>query len=1006
MNEVIITVDENLSQTAKDAAVQVIAILEELRGSDFSLLSELLKKGGYNGTAKDLEQLIVTTLSGGPKGSIVPSSIPSGTGSSSWLATQAGTYTNFGGVVVNANSFAVISRNDAGAFSISQTPLDISSKVNVSDVQNNLTSTEILKPLSAAQGKILNDTKLDANVITERKNILNPDLFQSGQFFTDGDGSLGTDPNACNSGKQKVLPNTSYSFSSNLGAYSRIEFDVNGIFVSRVSGSNNVSFTTSATTYYIGISWLSGNVEGNFILIKNNTIVNKGALRSYVSYSEMILKQDAVDFSANIINNLTSNETTKSLSASQGKILNDTKLNNSDVFERKNILNPDLFQSGQFFTDGDGSLGTDPNACNSGKQKVLPNTSYSFSSNLGAYSRIEFDVNGIFVSRVSGSNNVSFTTSATTYYIGISWLSGNVGGNFILIKNNTIVNKGGAMAYVPYSEMSLTDTFTNSEIITIANSDKIGVVGNSYTNGYSMKGKNYLNILSMWSDYQFRNFGKDGDDLPKIIARINANETRVGVVPIKSWGMTYCVIADRDNNLPDDVKAYYNNTKKLCEIIENLGAIPILSTEHQIQSGMNWFGAFERLQREKGYMFMSWGHQANVLNGAYFEPFWYARHPATRTMWLWANGFQKYIRTLPRPKKGIKLFRVRSMVDSTNINNLVYTDNHTRADKFNEIAIGQRAITMATEKYFDRMNNAGVLFEDVFDEYQNLQNKIAVSFGSFALLEVILPYTFKDTRSCVISFSGTGITNAYIKKTINSVDSFIEVPIVNNAISIFDFANAMMYDKLAILFKGTNISISDISAKAVGTAYKTQITKPLMVKKSGIDMLTDNLLDAGTSWTNLANVPIVTKVINPLKTTETEIFPRNVNTVREITNTVFLTQSLKVMAIEDFYSLNVPRVQVRVLARYFPDYVDTDLKFDTTVIKTDSIDTADLELSLKGTGLVDTVPFAVEKIGLDWHEVVVETILSDFTSILNLKCISSGKKIQIGKVEVIKLINY
>lgn len=60
-------------------------------------------------------------------GSIVPTSTPTGTGKAYWLAAQAGTYTNFGGLVVSANSLAVISRNATNAFSISQTPLDITS---------------------------------------------------------------------------------------------------------------------------------------------------------------------------------------------------------------------------------------------------------------------------------------------------------------------------------------------------------------------------------------------------------------------------------------------------------------------------------------------------------------------------------------------------------------------------------------------------------------------------------------------------------------------------------------------------------------------------------------------------------------------------------------------------------------------------------------------------------------------------------------------------------------
>lgn len=93
-------------------------------------------------------------------GSVVPTDTPTGTGKAFWNATQAGTYTNFGGKVVNANSFAVISRDSAGVFSISQTAFDITTKVNVSDVVDNLTSTDTNKPLSAKQGKILNEKNI------------------------------------------------------------------------------------------------------------------------------------------------------------------------------------------------------------------------------------------------------------------------------------------------------------------------------------------------------------------------------------------------------------------------------------------------------------------------------------------------------------------------------------------------------------------------------------------------------------------------------------------------------------------------------------------------------------------------------------------------------------------------------------------------------------------------------------------------------------------------------
>jgi hypothetical protein len=106
--------------TAKD--------LENAIAASVSAITSKLDKGSYTGTAKDLENAIIAASTGASGISIVPTSpAPSGTGIASFTATQAGTYTNYGGVVVAANSFAIISRSAAGVFSISQTALDLTS---------------------------------------------------------------------------------------------------------------------------------------------------------------------------------------------------------------------------------------------------------------------------------------------------------------------------------------------------------------------------------------------------------------------------------------------------------------------------------------------------------------------------------------------------------------------------------------------------------------------------------------------------------------------------------------------------------------------------------------------------------------------------------------------------------------------------------------------------------------------------------------------------------------
>jgi hypothetical protein len=113
-------------------------------------------KGGYTGSAKDLENAIIAAVTGASGISIVPTSpAPSGTGIASFTATQAGTYTNYGGVVVTANSFAIISRSAAGAFSISQTTLNLSTYATILDLNNNVANdlifqTSLFEPINTA----------------------------------------------------------------------------------------------------------------------------------------------------------------------------------------------------------------------------------------------------------------------------------------------------------------------------------------------------------------------------------------------------------------------------------------------------------------------------------------------------------------------------------------------------------------------------------------------------------------------------------------------------------------------------------------------------------------------------------------------------------------------------------------------------------------------------------------------------------------------------------------
>jgi hypothetical protein len=146
-------------------------------------------KGGYTGSAKDLENTFVAAVTGASGISIVPTSpAPAGTGIASFTATQAGTYTNYGGVVVAANSFAIISRSATGVFSISQTAFNLTSYATKRNskalVQRNVFSADATgTDISNLEDFILDFRFISGtNLVPTNKHYVREILFSGSQF--------------------------------------------------------------------------------------------------------------------------------------------------------------------------------------------------------------------------------------------------------------------------------------------------------------------------------------------------------------------------------------------------------------------------------------------------------------------------------------------------------------------------------------------------------------------------------------------------------------------------------------------------------------------------------------------------------------------------------------------------------------------------------------------------------------------------------------------------------
>ena len=634
----------------------------------------------------------------------------------------------------------------------------------------------------------------------------------------------------------------------------------------------------------------------------------------------------------------------------------------------------------------------------------------------------------------------------------------------------------------------LEETTMNSikEEISISNSSKIGFYSNSFLNGYVLKGKHPLNYLGNWSDYIMYNYGHSGDDLLELLARLEKNEKWLGDVPVNNWNATYGVIAMQDNDgalFSADKDTYYENGKKLAYALMSNGTIPILGTEHDITT--NYY-CFNRLANDMGLMFMNWGRRAS--KSGWYAPFTHNSHPSTRTHWMWTYGMKEYLDTLPRPRKGIKLFRKRKDIIYNNINELVYNDNIERAKLFEEIGCGASVLTKDTEKYFDRLDGDNDKWTNVKDEYQFLQAKTqSVNFNNLMLCEVITPYTAQNISELKIKIDAKGIEHAYIKKnnelsnplpsnrviafgivegqellspgmtfnitggvfsdtlignyTIDKVFNdmiitktnssgkvssgtdnpicsikgvslkgsydypagdyitrfkkplaeFEEINIENNIITFLNLNNYMDFDKISLVFIGTSdIILTDICATVTGYGEKNNFTKSPIKRVKGQELLTNTLFNQNEGWEGYAETEEINKITND---NYTESFPSGISTVREIKEGKSISQKFSDASFAtDFLT---PKIQIRLLLRYFPKYISTDEDWSTSEIYEGSYDCATASIK------IDDCKIGQIEVGAWWNEFVINTdwFYGSTNSNRILKITAENKNIQIARVE-------
>lgn len=276
------------------------------------------------------------------------------------------------------------------------------------------------------------------------------------------------------------------------------------------------------------------------------------------------------------------------------------------------------------------------------------------------------------------------------------------------------------------------------QVLNIKNADKIGFIGDSYTEShFSVEGKAYICKLSLFSDYNYENFAKSGDTYRGNLNRMRKNlpiyHDKLSWVDIKP---KYAFFVSYTNDLKYmDEEQYLDDLRATVETVKGLGAIPIISTEYHTSFGPGIQIGLKQIAHEYNCEFIDIIDDVSETRGTDYTPFWSGTHPGTRSNHLMGDNFEVYLNQLPRPRQSLKVFRLRGQFSG--VENLIFNTNEERARLFKEINVGHNCLI--DEKHVDAVTVAE--HAAITSEYLKLHNGEAVSFKDVALISSVLPST-------------------------------------------------------------------------------------------------------------------------------------------------------------------------------------------------------------------------------------------------------------------------
>ena len=310
------------------------------------------------------------------------------------------------------------------------------------------------------------------------------------------------------------------------------------------------------------------------------------------------------------------------------------------------------------------------------------------------------------------------------------------------------------------------DAFTDSNktIVTIATSDKITIHGDSYTaNTYGVKGKGWVEKVKNRCDWVLESaFAQGGHTYQNQMRAIFANATNTGSIAFKNIQARFSILHCWTNDMKvESFEEWQQDIRNIVQAVLMQGSIPIIMAEYHQSWSWAKVVMLKRIAEEFKIPMFNTLHDSLYLRNdgtnSDYSPFWGGTHPGTRTNELIAGPTSYLINQLPRPMRGLKVFRLRSDTVVLTTDDLRYTTINERRKLFNEIMSGHTYLT--DQEDYDALSGSDFTTQD--SEYMSLQSDNNVSLTEYALVEFILPKIGQTMSAGKLSLLSDDTVTAY-----------------------------------------------------------------------------------------------------------------------------------------------------------------------------------------------------------------------------------------------------